>query len=197
MKNGLVELVVILDKSGSMGGLEGDVIGGFNSLIEQQGKNEGEVNVTTIVFDNDVSYINKRTNIKEIKKMTNKDYIPSGCTALLDAIGSGVAFINSHIMTLSEEEKPEHVIFSIMTDGYENASREYNYKQIKNMIENQKKEGWDFIFQAANIDVAEEGAKLGIAADDMIQFNCSTEGVRYCFENACAKVSNKISKKNK
>ena len=181
--NNLTELVIIIDRSGSMHGLEKDVIGGFNSLIKEQAK-EGEVKVTTIFFNDKIKFIHEQVDIKEIKLLEDKDYIPSGCTALLDAIGDGISFIKEKHSKLKEEEIPAHTIFSIMTDGLENASREYSYKRIKDMIELQKKCGWDFIFQAANIDVAKEADRLGISKDDALAFEASANGIernmKYC-----------------
>lgn len=147
----LTELVIIIDKSGSMHGLEKDVVGGFNALIEEQSK-EGETKVTTVFFNDRVIFVHEGVDIKEIKPLDGRSYQPGGCTALLDAIGDAISFIKAKHSKLKEEELPEHTIFSIMTDGLENASREYSYKRIKDMIELQKKCGWDFMFQAANID---------------------------------------------
>ena len=181
--NNLTELVIIIDRSGSMHGLEKDVIGGFNSLIKEQAK-EGEVKVTTIFFNDKIKFIHEQVDIQEIILLEDKDYIPSGCTALLDAIGDGISFIKASHSKLKEEEIPAHTIFSIMTDGMENSSNEYTYSRIKDMIELQKKCGWDFIFQAANIDVAKEADRLGISKDDALAFEASANGIernmKYC-----------------
>lgn len=197
MKQGLVELVVIIDKSGSMNGLEKDVVGGFNSLIKEQKKHDGEVLVTTLLFDDMMNFVSKRVNINNIKPMTENDYVPSGCTALLDAIGHSISYIKTTHLGLEEENKPEHVIFSIMTDGLENSSSEYNYSKIKNMIKSQKKEGWDFLFQAANIDEVAEGTKIGISRDDIDMFMATPNGTRECFSIASIKIRKKINRKNK
>ena len=175
----ITELVIIIDRSGSMHGLEGDVIGGFNALIEEQ-KKEGEVKVTTIFFNDKVKFIHEGVDIKEVKPLDKRSYSPSGCTALLDAIGDAISLIKAEHARLKEEDLPSHTIFSIMTDGLENASKEYKYSQIKSMIEMQKKCGWDFIFQAANIDVNVEAGRLGIDADMAMEFMASSAGVREC-----------------
>ena len=179
----ITELVIIIDKSGSMHGLEQDVVGGFNSLIDNQ-KKEGETLVTTIFFNNEVRFVHEQADIKSIEKLERNKYNPSGCTALLDAIGDAICFIKSKHASLPADELPSHVIFSIMTDGLENASREYDYKKIKEMIEFQKKCGWEFIFQAANIDVEHESHRLGIDPKMAFRFEASAEGLakqaKYC-----------------
>lgn len=172
----VTELVIIIDRSGSMRPLTEDVIGGFNSLIEEQ-KKQGETIVTTIFFNDAIKFIHERIDIKEIKPLDKRTYVASGCTALLDAIGDGIAFIKSKHASIKEENLPKHTIFSIMTDGLENASREYTYKKIKDMIELQKKCGWDFIFQAANIDTEYEANRLGIDADMAMSFEADSEGI--------------------
>lgn len=184
----VTELVIIIDKSGSMQPLTKDVIGGFNSLIEEQ-KKEGETIVTTIFFNDSIKFIHERTDIKEIKPLDKRTYCASGCTALLDAIGDGIAFIKSKHASTKEENLPKHIIFSIMTDGLENASREYSYKKIKDMIELQKKCGWDFIFQAANIDIEYEANRLGIDADMAMSFEANSEGVKTQMKCCCAVIS--------
>lgn len=184
----VTELVIIIDKSGSMQPLTEDVIGGFNSLIEEQ-KKEGDTIVTTIFFNDSIKFIHERTDIKEVKPLDKRTYCASGCTALLDAIGDGIAFIKSKHASTKEENLPKHTIFSIMTDGLENASREYSYKKIKDMIELQKKCGWDFIFQAANIDTEYEASRLGIDADMAMSFEANSEGVSRQMKCCCAAIS--------
>ena len=179
----ITELVIIIDRSGSMHSLTNDVIRGFNSLIEEQKKDENTL-VTTIFFNDSIKFVHERVSVNDIKPLDKRSYIPSGCTALLDAIGDGIAFIKSKHALLKEEDLPKHTIFSIMTDGLENSSREYSYKKIKDMIEFQKKCGWDFIFQAANIDTEYEAGRLGIDLDMAASFEPSSEGVanhvKYC-----------------
>lgn len=192
----ITELVIIIDKSGSMQPLTEDVIGGFNSLINEQ-KKEGETIVTTIFFNDSIKFIHERTDIKEIKPLDKRTYCASGCTALLDAIGDGIAFIKAKNASTKEENLPKHTIFSIMTDGLENASREYSYKKIKDMIEFQKKCGWDFIFQAANIDTQYEANRLGIDADMAMSFDADSEGIKTQMKCCSAAISKarKVSKK--
>ena len=184
----ITELVIIIDRSGSMHGLEKDVTGGFNALIEEQ-KKEGETIVTTIFFNDSIKFIHKRIDIKEIKPLDKRTYCASGCTALLDAIGDGIAFIKAKHASFKEENLPKHTIFSIMTDGLENASREYSYKKIKDMIELQKKCGWNFIFQAANIDTEYEANRLGIDDDMAMSFEADSEGVKAQMKCCCAAIS--------
>lgn len=181
MKKGLTELVIIIDKSGSMYHLTKDVVGGFNSLIADQKNEEGEVLVTTILFDTKLKTLHDRENIKNIKELTTESYSPNGCTALLDAVGYAVNHIKEIRSQLNEDTIPEHTIFSIMTDGLENSSVEYQYSAIKKMIEEQKKIGWEFIFQAANIDAFEEGDKLGIDKANISYFLADPAGVKMCF----------------
>lgn len=192
----LTELVIIIDKSGSMHGLEKDVIGGFNALLEEQRK-EGETIVTTVFFNDKVNFVHEGVNVKEIKNLDGRSYQPSGCTALLDAIGDSISLIKAKHSKLMEEELPEHTIFSIMTDGLENASREYSYKRIKDMIELQKKCGWEFIFQAANIDTEYEADRLGIDRDMAMSFNADSEGVGRVMKCCCAKINDSRRKPRK
>ena len=197
--NEKTELVIIIDRSGAMHGLEGDVVGGFNSLIEKQTQ-EGDTVVTTIFFNDEFSLIHENVDIKEIKPLDKRTYRASGCTALLDAIGDAISLIKAKHSKLKEEELPEHTIFSIMTDGLENASREYSYKRIKDMIELQKKCGWEFIFQAANIDTEYEAERLGIDKDMAMSFDADSAGVGMVMKCCCAKISDsrrKPRKKNK
>lgn len=191
----VTELVIIIDKSGSMQPLTEDVIGGFNALIEEQ-KKEGETVVTTIFFNDSIKFIHERVNIKEIKPLDKRSYVPSGCTALLDAIGDGIAYVKSKHASTREDELPSHTIFSIMTDGMENASREYSYKRIKEMIELQKKCGWDFIFQAANIDTEFEAGRLGIDTDKAMSFDASNDGVKLQMR-CCSMMISECKKLNK
>lgn len=165
MKNNLTEMVFILDRSGSMCGLEGDTIGGFNSMIDNQKKQEGEALVTTVLFDNEYELLHDRVKLSEINKMTDKEYYVCGCTALLDAVGKTISHISMIRKYIREEDIPQNTIIAITTDGMENASHEYNYEQIKKMIEEKKKDGWEFLFIGANIDAAEEASRIGISRD--------------------------------
>ena len=156
MKKNLTEIVFILDRSGSMSGLEADTIGGFNSMIEKQRKADGEALVSTVLFDNMSEVIHDRVNIHDIKPMTDRDYTVRGCTALLDAIGGAIHHIGNVHKYARPEDVPEHTLFIITTDGMENASRFYSSDRVKQMIERQKaKYGWEFLFLGANIDAVE------------------------------------------
>ena len=184
MKKNLTELVFILDRSGSMAGLEGDTIGGFNSMIEKQKKEAGEVIVSTVLFDNACEVIHDRVNIQDIRPMTDRDYYVRGCTALLDAIGSAVHHIGNVHKYAREEDRPEKTLFVITTDGMENASRRYSYDRVKEMVERQKiKYGWEFIFLGANIDAVKEAARFGIHADRAANYHADTEGTCTIFQS--------------
>ncbi len=160
MKKNLTEIVFILDRSGSMSGLEADTIGGFNSMIEKQRKADGEALVSTVLFDNMCEVIHDRMNIRDIKPMTDRDYTVRGCTALLDAIGGAIHHIGNIHKYARPEDVPEHTLFIITTDGMENASRFYSSDRVKQMIERQKaKYGWEFLFFGANIDAVEKSGK--------------------------------------
>lgn len=177
MKKGLTEVVFILDRSGSMSGLEADTIGGFNSLLEKQKKEEGEALVTTVLFDDQVEVLYDRVDIKKSESMTDKQYYVRGCTALLDAIGETVHNINKAQKAMAEKDRPEKTMFVITTDGMENASREYDYDKVKKMIEKKKaKNNWEFLFLGANIDAVEVAGKFGIAANRAVNYKCDSAG---------------------
>lgn len=178
MKKGLTEMVFILDRSGSMGGLESDTIGGFNGMIEKQKKQEGEANVTTVLFDDKYELIHDRFPIQAVRPMTDRDYYVRGCTALLDAIGKTISKMANIQKHLPEDMRAEKVIFVITTDGFENASREYSYARIREMIEKEKtKYGWEFLFLGANMDAVEEAKRFGIAANRSVTFENDSQGV--------------------
>lgn len=182
--NNSTELVVILDRSGSMQRLAEDTIGGFNSLIENQRKLEGKCTVTTVLFDNKVEILYQGKNIKEVPTLTSKEYFARGSTALLDAIGITINETNSKISSMKEEEKPNKVLVAITTDGLENSSNEYSYSSIKSLIEEKKKKlGWDFIFLGANIDAIGEANKFGIERDMAMNIKATKVGQRYAFES--------------
>ena len=183
MKKGLTEVVFILDRSGSMSGLEGDTIGGFNSMIEKQKKEEGEALVSTILFDNYSEVLHDRVEVSKIEPLTDRDYTVRGCTALLDAIGGAIHHIGNIHKYARNEDVPEHTIFIITTDGMENASHQYNREKIKNMIERQKaKYGWEFLFLGANIDAIETARSYGIDQDRAVEYNCDSVGTGLNFE---------------
>lgn len=177
IKKDLTEIVFILDRSGSMQGLEKDTIGGFNSMIEKQKEGKGDANVTTILFDDNIEFLHKRVNIKKINHITNKDYYVRGCTALLDAIGNGINYMVNVQRYQSEDEKAKNVLFIITTDGYENASREFTYKKINEMISYEKeKYNWEFLFLGANIDAISTANNFGISKDHAVDYICDNIG---------------------
>lgn len=178
MKKDLTELVFILDRSGSMGGLESDTIGGFNSMIEKQKNQKGEALVTTVLFDHQYQLIHDRTPIRQVRPLTGKEYYARGNTALLDAVGKTLDRMKALRKSLPEPERAEKTIFVITTDGLENASREYSYGKIKKMLEKQKKKhGWEFLFLGANMDAVSEAGKLGITADRSVTFKNDSLGI--------------------
>ena len=162
MKKNLTELVFILDRSGSMAGLEKDTIGGFNAMIEKQKGEEGDAYISTVLFDNISEVIHDRAKLENVPKLTEKEYYVRGCTALLDAVGGAIHHIGNVHKYAREEDRPERTMFVITTDGLENASRRYTYDKVKEMIQRQKeKYGWEFLFLGANIDAAKEAARFG------------------------------------
>lgn len=182
MKKGLTELVFILDRSGSMRGLESDTIGGFNGMLLKQQKEDGEANVTTVLFDDQIETIHDRFPITAVKALTEKDYYVRGCTALLDAVGSIVQKMENIQRRLPEELQAENVIFVITTDGMENASREYTAGMVKKMIEACQKRGWQFIFLGANINAEEEAVKIGIRRPNAVTYRNDSRGVQLNFQ---------------
>lgn len=178
MKENLTELVFIIDKSGSMSGLEKDTVGGFNSLIEKQKKESGEAVVTTILFNENIQAIHDHLPISQIPQLTDKEYFVSGCTALLDAIGQTINHVKHNQENTKEEERPAKTLFVITTDGMENSSKEYTYQKVKKLIDQVKeKEKFEFIFLGANIDSEEEAAKLGIDKDQAVNFRNDSAGI--------------------
>ena len=178
MKKNLTEMVFILDKSGSMSGLEADTIGGFNGMIEKQKKEEGEALVSTVLFSDESKVIHDRVDLQKIEPMTDKQYYVGGCTALIDAIGSAIHHIGNVHKYAREEDRPEHTLFVITTDGMENASHRYTSGKVKEMIRRQKeKYGWEFLFLGANIDAVETASRIGIAEDRAVNYHCDREGM--------------------
>ena len=183
MKKNLTEIIFILDRSGSMQGLEKDTIGGFNSLIEKQKKIEGDALISTVLFANESKVIHDRVDVKDVKPMTENNYITGGCTALLDAIGNAIHHISNIHKYARKEDVPEHTLFVITTDGMENASRTYTYPKVKELIENQKeKHGWEFMFLGANIDAVNVASYMGIDENRAVNFNCDSEGTDLNYE---------------
>ena len=183
MKKDLTELVFILDRSGSMSGLESDTIGGFNSMLEKQKKVDGEALVSTVIFDDMSEVIHDRRDIKTIEPLTEKEYYVRGSTALLDAVGYAIHHIGNVHKYCREEDRPENTLFVITTDGMENASRRFRYEDIKKMIEKQKtKYGWEFVFLGANIDAAAEGERFGIDRNRSACYHADAVGVAMNFD---------------
>ena len=183
MKKNLTEMVFILDKSGSMAGMEEDTIGGFNSMIERQRKQEGEALVSTVLFSDESRVIHDRVDIHKIEPMTGRQYCVGGCTALIDAIGGAIHHIGNVHKYAREEDVPEHTVFVITTDGMENASHRYRSDQVKQMVKRQKeKYGWEFLFLGANIDAVETAARFGISEDRAVNFHNDPVGQRLNYE---------------
>ena len=177
------EIVFILDRSGSMSGLESDTIGGFNSLIEKQKKEDGEALISTILFDDQSEVIHDRVPLDKVEKMTDKEYYVRGCTALLDAVGGAIHHIGNVHKYAREEDRPDKTLFIITTDGMENASRRYNYGTVKHMIERQKEKfGWEFLFLGANIDAVDTASRFGIDADRAVDYTCDAVGTALNFQ---------------
>ena len=177
MRKGLTEIVFILDRSGSMSGLEADTIGGFNSLVEKQKKETGEAIISTVLFDDRCEVLHDRKSLDQIQPLTDKDYYVRGCTALLDAVGGAIHHIGNVHKYAREEDRPEKTLFIITTDGMENSSRRYTYDHVKRMVERQKeKYGWEFLFLGANIDAAAEAERFGIRRDRAVNYHADHAG---------------------
>ena len=190
MRRGLTELVFIIDRSGSMAGLESDTIGGFNAMIEKQKKAEGTAYVSTVLFSTDCKVIHDRVGLHKVAPMTDEDYQVGGCTALLDAIGKAIHHIGNVHKYAREEDRPEHTLFVITTDGMENASHEYTAAQIKQKIERQKTMyGWEFLFLGANIDAVGTAESMGIAPDRAVNYVPDAQGTALYTEELCAAVT--------
>ena len=183
MKKNLTEIVFILDRSGSMHGLEADTIGGYNSMLDKQRREKGEAYVSTVLFDDECEVIHDRVPIDRIADITEKEYYVRGCTALLDAVGESIRHIGNIHKYAREEDIPARTLFIITTDGMENASRLYTYDRVKEMIERQKERyGWEFLFLGANIDAAAVGARMGIDHDHSVEFKNDGIGQRVNYE---------------
>ncbi len=183
MKKNLTELVFILDRSGSMRGLEADTIGGFNAMIEKQRAAAGEAVVSTVLFDHESLVLHDRVDVRDVAPMTEAQYAVRGCTALLDAIGGAIRHIGNVHKYAREEDRPEHTVFVITTDGMENASRHYSSDRVKEMIQRQTdRYGWEFLFLGANIDAVETAGRFGIAADRAVNYRADAQGTRLNYE---------------
>ena len=179
----MTELVFILDRSGSMSGLEADTVGGFNSMIEKQKREEGKAVVSTVLFDSECQVIHDRLPLDKVPHMTEKEYYVRGSTALLDAIGGAIHHIGNVHKYARKEDVPEKTMFIITTDGHENASHRYDYDRVRHMIERQKeKYGWEFLFLGANIDAAKEAKRFGIGADRAVTYHADSKGTALNYE---------------
>lgn len=179
----MTEIIFILDRSGSMAGLEADTIGGFNSMMKKQANEPGDALVSTLLFNNELEVIHNRVNIKDVPKLTSKEYYVGGSTALLDAVGSAIKHIAKIHKYARKEDVPKKTLFIITTDGMENASRLYSYEDVRSMVEHQKsKHGWEFIFLGANIDAAAEASRYGIDSSMAVNYNCDSKGMKISFK---------------
>lgn len=199
MKKGLTELVFILDRSGSMSGLERDTIGGYNAMLKKQKNESGEAVITTVLFDDKYELLHDRINLRGIEPITDEEYFVRGSTALLDAVGRTISKIGNVQKHTAEDERAEHVMFVITTDGMENASREFTYEKVRQMIEGQKsKYGWEFIFLGTNIDAIEAAERFGISKDRATNYNADSQGTLLNYEVisetvSCMRANRKIS----
>lgn len=183
MNNNLTELVFILDRSGSMGGLESDTVGGFNAMLRKQKAQQGEALVSTVLFNSESTVLHDRIPVQNVVQMTQDDYVVGGCTALLDAIGGAIHHIGNVHKYAREEDVPAHTLFVITTDGMENASRRYDSALVKQMIEHEKsKYGWEFLFLGANIDAVETAKHFGISEDRAVNYHSDSVGTRLNYE---------------
>ena len=196
MSEGYTEIVYILDRSGSMGGLETDTIGGFNSMMEKQKRTGEKALVSTVLFDNECEVLHDRVEIEKVNKMTGKEYFVRGCTALLDAVGGAIHHIGNIHKYAREEDRPEKTIFVITTDGMENASSRYSYDKVQKMVKHQqKKYGWEFIFIGANIDAYEEAQRFGIIKDRAVNYVCDEVGIANVYAGVSKAVCTVMSAK--
>ena len=184
MKKGLTEIVAILDMSGSMAHLAEDTVGSFNSMLKEQQEEDREILVTTYVFNNSYRMIHDRVAIREISMLTKKDYVPSGCTALLDTMGEAITHIGEVHRYIREEDIPEHTIFFIITDGLENASSKFSSGQVKELVQKKEKSGWDFIYLASNIDAVETAADIGISREHSVDYIPDPTGTAHAYRAA-------------
>ncbi len=194
MKKNLTELVFVVDRSGSMAGLESDTIGGLNATLQKNREVEGECNVSIVLFDNVSEVLVDRKPINEVANLTTRQYQVRGCTALLDAVGDAIRYTEKVQTILPEDYRAEHVVFTIITDGMENASRHRTYPEVKRMIEAKQEQDWEFLFLGANIDAAAEAGRMGIRADRATQYVSDDAGTALAYEAmACAQVSRRTT----
>ncbi|MET3697795.1 hypothetical protein SAMN05877753_104330 [Bacillus oleivorans] len=194
MNNRLTEIIFLLDRSGSMSGLESDTIGGYNSFIKRQCELEGETILTTVLFDDQYEVLWDGIDASKAV-LTEKEYFTRGSTALLDAVGKTIINVGHRLSQTKEEQRPGKVIFVITTDGYENASREFTYKKVNELIRHQQeKYSWEFIFMAANMDAGKEAGRFGISPEDAFHFEASNEGVGCMYGVVCEAVTKRRNK---
>lgn len=190
MKTNRTELVFILDRSGSMAGLESDTIGGYNAMLEKQKKEAGEATITTVLFDDRYELLHDRIDLRGIRPITDQEYYVRGCTALLDAVGRTIQKISGVQQHTAPEYRADQVLFVITTDGMENASREYTYDKVRSLVEQQKREyGWEFLFLGANIDAVGTASRFGIGADRAVNYHADSEGTRLNYQVVSETVS--------
>ena len=190
MNNNLTEIVFILDRSGSMAGLEDDTIGGFNAMVEKQKKEEGEALLSTVLFSDRSEVLYDRVDVKKVEPMTERQYQVGGCTALLDAIGGAVRHIANVHKYAREEDRPAKTVFVITTDGMENASRSYSYDEVRRMVKRQQEEnGWEFLFLGANMDAISAARSFGIRPDRAVRYQCDGEGTALNYQVLSGAVS--------
>ena len=190
MRKGLTEVVFILDRSGSMSGLETDTIGGFNSMIEKQKAEEGEAYISTVLFDNRTEVLHDRVPVRKVEPITDRQYFVRGSTALLDAVGGAIHHIANVHRYAREEDRPEKTVFIITTDGMENASRIYDYHTVRDMVEKeQEKYGWEFLFLGANMDAIAVAGRFGIRAERAVNYECDREGTALNYQALSETVS--------
>ena len=189
--NNITELVFILDRSGSMAGLEDDTIGGFNAMIEKQKKQSGKCWVSTVLFANESQVIHDRLPLEEIRPMTQEDYTVGGCTALIDAIGDAMHHIGNIHKYARPEDVPAHTVFVITTDGMENASRRYSAQEVRRKIQRQKEQyGWEFLFIGANIDAVQTAGRFGISSDRAVNYHADKQGTQVLYACVSKAVGN-------
>lgn len=194
MNNNLTEIIFLLDRSGSMAGLESDTVGGFNSFVKKQSELEGETILTTVLFDDEYEVLWNGIDAREVK-LTENEYFVRGTTALLDAVGKSILDVGYRLSNTNEDNRPGKIIFVITTDGMENASREFTYEKVKELIkQQQEKYNWEFIFMGANIDAAKEADSLGINVENSYNFEASHKGVENMYEMISESITEKRMK---
>ncbi len=190
MKNNTTELVFLLDRSGSMAGLEQDTVGGFNAMIEKQKQQDGVCYVSTVLFDHESEVLHDRIALCDVPRMSEQEYTVRGCTALIDALGDAIRHIETIHKYARPEDVPSHTMFVITTDGQENASRRYTSEQVKAIIEKKKKgNGWEFLFIGANIDAVETAARYGIEKDRAVNYKADGKGTKILYQSVAKAVS--------